>query len=88
VFSSLGSDIVLDALQEMSRHGLSSVAVVDDRDRLVGNLSMTDIKYLFKSGDMALLWCNCLTFISEALSESGLEQGRVSSEISGVADHA
>lgn len=38
------NDPVLEALAQMSKHGISSVAVLDQMGVVKGNISMTDVK--------------------------------------------
>lgn len=44
VISIHGEATVLEALTRMSSYGISSIAVVDINNSLVGNISMADIK--------------------------------------------
>jgi CBS domain-containing protein len=64
---------VLDALQRMSEHYISSVAVVDPAGTLVGSISMADIRFIFQHGRYHRLWMNCSQFLTLALSQKGLE---------------
>jgi CBS domain-containing protein len=75
----IADSIVLDAMEIMSEHAVSSIAVVDTTGTLLGNISMADIRYVIKNGRFNRLWLPCLQFISSALSAKGLENhGRVS----------
>jgi len=68
---------VLEAFKLMSESGVSSVAVVDAGRRLVGNISISDVRFLFKHVSMRALWKTCVDFISSNLYEEGLERGKV-----------
>jgi predicted transcriptional regulator len=73
-----GDETLLAALKKMREHGHSGIAIIDYNNKLIGNLSMADIKYLFKVGKISFLWKTCSEFISKALIEEGIERGRVS----------
>ncbi|EPZ31435.1 CBS-domain-containing protein [Rozella allomycis CSF55] len=66
---------VLEALSLMSAKGISSVAVVDagSGESLVGNISMTDIKYILKQNRYSRLWQTCSHFVSLVLTQEGLQ---------------
>ncbi|ORX96704.1 cystathionine beta-synthase [Basidiobolus meristosporus CBS 931.73] len=71
---------VIDAMALLIRSGLSSVAVVDPSDRVLGNISLSDVKqYIQKNYRQAILHGTCLQFISQIRMDQGLECG---------ADHA
>jgi CBS domain-containing protein len=72
---------VLEAFNLMTEKGISSVAVVDASCHLVGNISISDVRFLFKHVSMRALWKTCVDFISSNLFEDGLERGKVSSII-------
>ncbi|WQF85166.1 Putative CBS domain-containing protein [Colletotrichum destructivum] len=69
--SSLG-----DALALMNAEGLTSVAVIDNGNNVVGNISTVDVKHLTNAADAPLLQSSCMHFISVILSERGVEHGR------------
>ena len=60
--------IVLRALSEMSKKGVTSVAVVDSNEKLLGSISMTDIKYIFKHSRFSRLQMPCGKFLTVILS--------------------
>jgi hypothetical protein len=64
---------VLDAMERMSEYSISSIAVVDPMNNLLGNISMADIRFIFQHGRYNRLWMPCLQFVSAALSQKGLE---------------
>ena len=70
-------ETLLKALKKMTENGISSIAVVNAGRRLVGNISISDVRYLFKHNSMKSLWKTCVEFISSNLYEEGLERGKV-----------
>ncbi|CAO3684818.1 unnamed protein product [Rhizopus stolonifer] len=68
---------VLDALSLMSKHGISSVAVLGHMDIILGNISMTDIKFVMKSYRHQILWKTCFQFVSIVRTQQGVEDGQV-----------
>lgn len=73
---------VLEAMQKMSDYGISSVAVIDSCNTLLGNISMADIRFIFQHGNYHRLWVPCSRFLSMTLSQKGLENdGRVKSRV-------
>ncbi|KAI9218100.1 hypothetical protein BC828DRAFT_369588 [Blastocladiella britannica] len=54
---------VLDALQAMHAHRVSSVAVVDATDRLLGNISASDVKHIMRHLRYGVLFETCSQFI-------------------------
>ncbi|KAK5993116.1 Protein SDS23 [Cladobotryum mycophilum] len=74
---SVNSDVPLtDALTTMYEEGLSSVAVVDNGQNVVGNISTKDVRHLTSSSNAPLLGESCMHFISIILNERGLEEGQ------------
>ena len=68
---------VLTALSMMSEIGLSSIAVVDSTEKILGSISMTDIKYIFKFSRYYFLRETCGNFLTMILTSQGLEnEGR------------
>ncbi|RCH95336.1 Protein sds23 [Rhizopus stolonifer] len=67
---------VLDALSLMSKHGISSVAVLGHMDIILGNISMTDIKFVMKSYRHQILWKTCFQFVSIVRTQQGVEDGQ------------
>ncbi|CEI95756.1 hypothetical protein RMCBS344292_09934 [Rhizopus microsporus] len=66
---------VLNALMIMSQHGVSSLAVVSS-DKIIGNISMTDVKHVMKSYRHGLLWKTCFQFVSYIKLEQGIIEGQ------------
>ncbi|ORX49198.1 CBS-domain-containing protein [Hesseltinella vesiculosa] len=67
---------VLEALSQMSEHGVSSVAVLGHMGVILGNISMTDVKYVLKSVHHRLLWETCIQFVSLIRTQQGIEDGQ------------
>ncbi|RIB25299.1 hypothetical protein C2G38_510195 [Gigaspora rosea] len=76
VISALSDSFVLDALTMMIKNGLSSIAIVDSEGMLLGNISMTDVKYVLRSYSHSLMWKTCHQFVSHVRSGQGLEDGQ------------
>lgn len=69
--------LVVDALRLMSENAVSSVPVVDAEGAIVGNISMTDIKFVFQRQQFVDLWSTCLHMITTILCQTGIEnEGR------------
>ncbi|CAM0137986.1 cell separation during budding [Umbelopsis sp. WA50703] len=66
---------VLDALTLMSKFGVSSLAVVGQMGVLLGNISITDVKYVIKSKN-SLLWNTCFQFVGFVRSRQGIDDGQ------------
>jgi hypothetical protein len=60
----------------MNDEGLSSLAVVDNSQNVIGNISTTDVKHLTKTSALRLLKSSCIHFISVILSSRGLDDGK------------
>ncbi|KOS23433.1 Protein SDS23 [Escovopsis weberi] len=74
---SVNSDVPLtSALITMYEEGLSSIAVVDHGQNVVGNISTKDVRHLTSSSSAPLLSESCMHFISIILNERGLEKGQ------------
>ncbi|KKA27200.1 hypothetical protein TD95_002097 [Thielaviopsis punctulata] len=65
-----------DALLLMYNEGLSSLAIVDAHQKVVGNISTVDVRHLTTSSSAPLLHSSCLHFISVILNARGVDQGR------------
>ena len=61
----------------MADHGVSSVPLVDHGNKLVGSLSMSDVKYVLRGFRYNMLWRSCFQFISHVRNHQGLEDGKV-----------
>ncbi|KAM4062274.1 CBS domain-containing protein [Hirsutella rhossiliensis] len=74
---SVNSDAPLsDALTLMNDEGLTSIAVVDNGQNVVGNISSKDVRHLTTASRAPLLNGTCMHFISVILNERGVEQGQ------------
>ncbi|PNY30030.1 Protein SDS23 [Tolypocladium capitatum] len=74
---SVNSDAPLsDALTLMNDEGLTSVAVVDNGQNVVGNVSSKDVRHLTTTSSAPLLSGSCMHFISVILNERGVEKGQ------------
>lgn len=71
-----GEDNVIDAFYKMHVDGISSLAVVDSHDHLLGNISVTDVQQVTKSSQSHILFKSCLHFISVILNSRGLDNGK------------
>ncbi len=60
----------------MNKH-LSSLAVVGHSGELIGNLSMSDLKWILKNSKYGFLYGSVLKFVSYVDQQQGLESGRV-----------
>ncbi|CAO3594206.1 unnamed protein product [Absidia cylindrospora] len=67
---------VLDALSQMSKYGVSSVAVLGHMGVILGNISMTDVKHVLKSYHHRLLWDTCFQFVSLIRNQQGIDDGQ------------
>lgn len=76
VISINGDKLVIDALQKMHDEKVSSVAVIDSGNNLLGNISVVDARLLTKSSQKSLLHTTCKSFLSVILSKRGLEDGK------------
>ncbi|CAG8487274.1 5417_t:CDS:2 [Ambispora leptoticha] len=50
--------------------------ITDENGMLIGNISMSDIKYILRSDRHSLLWRTCHQFVSHVRSRQGLEDGQ------------
>ena len=76
VISIHGDKLVIDALQKMHDDGVSSLAVTDSKNNLLGNISVVDARLVTKSSQKSLLHSSCKSFLSVILSKRGLEDGK------------
>ncbi|KAG7900463.1 hypothetical protein KL907_004581 [Ogataea polymorpha] len=76
VISIYGDQLLIEALVKMHDLMISSLAVVDRNNQLLGNISVTDVKLVSKSSKSDLLYKSCLHFISVILNSRGLENGK------------
>ncbi|KAI9140050.1 hypothetical protein BKA69DRAFT_1039642 [Paraphysoderma sedebokerense] len=73
IISVPSSATVLQALQSMHDHRISSVAVVDNGNKLLGCISVTDVKYVLISIRRGVLSNNCAQFINKIKTTQMLE---------------
>ncbi|MCJ1393419.1 cell separation during budding [Xylographa bjoerkii] len=76
VISINGDKPLKEALVLMDGEGVSSLAVVDNQQNVVGNISTVDVKLLTKSSSAPLLDNTCIHFISVILSTRGMNDGK------------
>lgn len=60
----------------MHDEGLTSIAVVDNGQNVVGNISTKDVRHLTTTSSAPLLSESCMHFLSVSLNERGVEKGR------------
>ncbi|CAL9738374.1 protein Sds23p [Monosporozyma servazzii] len=75
VISIYGDEPLINALYKMHSERISSVAVIDSNNILIGNISVTDVKHLTRTSQYPLLQNTCRHFISIILNNRGLENG-------------
>ncbi|KAG5960722.1 hypothetical protein E4U58_004567, partial [Claviceps cyperi] len=68
--------ISIIALALMNDEGLTSIAVVDSGQNVVGNISTKDVRHLTTTSSAPLLSDSCMHFLSVILNERGVEKGR------------
>lgn len=71
-----GTQPLIDALLKMYTNQISSIAIIDSNQILLGNISVTDIKYLTHISQYPLLFNTCKHFISYILNKRGLDDGK------------
>lgn len=76
VVSINGDRHVIEAFKIMHQDGVSSVAVTDSSNNLLGNISIVDVRLLTKSSQKHLLHTSCKQFLSIILNERGLNDGQ------------
>ncbi|KAM0683884.1 cell separation during budding [Mitosporidium daphniae] len=70
------SELLIEAIRKMRVNSVSSVAVVEKNNLIVGHLSASDLQYLiFKKDPKSFLFQPVLPFISMVLSEIGISRG-------------
>jgi CBS domain-containing protein len=55
---------------------ISSIAVIDQNKRLVGNISLTDVQYVARTSSSHLLRATCAHFLSVIKFEQGVRDGQ------------
>ncbi|KAI9823288.1 MAG: cell separation during budding [Thelocarpon impressellum] len=76
VMSINGDKPLTDALELLNSEGVSSLAVVDNKMNVVGNISTVDVRHLTRSSSLPLLQSSCIHFISVILSDRGVNDGK------------
>lgn len=76
VISIHGDELVIDALQKMHDDGVSSLAVTDSSNNLLGNISIVDVRLVTKASQKSLLRSTCKNFLSVILNKRGLDDGK------------
>ena len=76
VISIRGEEPLIMALFKMHSERISSIAVVDQLNNLIGNISVTDVKHVTRTSQYPLLHNTCRHFISVILNSRGLEMGK------------
>lgn len=71
-----GTEPLIEALLKMFTNQISSIAIIDSNQMLLGNISVTDIKYLTHISQYPLLFNTCKHFISYILNKRGLDDGK------------
>lgn len=71
-----GDEYVIAALRKMNAQNVSSLAVVDGSNNLLGNISVVDVRLVSKSSQSHLLKATCSHFLSVILNARGLEDGK------------
>jgi len=71
-----GTEPLIEALLKMYTNQISSIAIIDANQMLLGNISVTDIKYLTHISQYPLLFNTCKHFISYILNKRGLDDGK------------
>lgn len=83
-----GTKPLIEGLFKMYTNQISSIAVIDSNQMLLGNISVTDIKYLTTFAQYPLLFNTCKNFISYILNKRGLDDGKDSFPIFHVHMHS
>ncbi|KAG6004331.1 hypothetical protein E4U21_001144 [Claviceps maximensis] len=76
IISVISDEPLSSALTLMNDEGLTSIAVVDNGQNVVGNISTKDVRHLTTTSSAPLLSDSCMHFLSVILSERGVEKGR------------
>lgn len=67
---------LIEALYKMFYERISSLAVIDRKGFLIGNISIVDVQNITSSQNSHLLFKSVLNFISYNLSQKGIEEGK------------
>lgn len=69
-------DSVLDALRLMHEHGISSLAIVEEINKLIGTISITDLREIVNSRrNWKHLYDQVFMFFQNTVSKLGIERG-------------
>jgi len=60
----------------MNSRGISSIAVVDSQNGLVGNISIVDVQYVARTSSAHLIRSTCAHFLSVIKFEQGVRDGQ------------
>lgn len=80
--------VVLEALGMMQENFISSVGVVDENGSLIGVLSMTDIRHVFREKAFAVLKSTAHDFLAEIRQRYSKVQGKASYPVFAVRPNA
>jgi CBS-domain-containing membrane protein len=76
VFSVQMEAMVVDALEVICKNGVSSVAVVDQKGHLFGNISLSDIKHVLQHHKQSLLYASCAQLVAHVKMDQGAKTGQ------------
>ncbi|OZJ03288.1 hypothetical protein BZG36_03753 [Bifiguratus adelaidae] len=76
VMSVPSDTMVVNALEVINSKKISSLAVVNPNGVMVGNISMTDVKYIVKSHHHSHLFLTCFQLVSKVRFDKGVEDGQ------------
>lgn len=68
--------LLIEALQKMFDERVSSLAVIDRKKSLIGNISIVDVKNVSSTKNSHLLFKSVIHFISYNLTQKGIEEGQ------------
>lgn len=71
-----GDNQLIEALHKMFVERISSLAVIDRKGNLLGNISIVDVRNISSTKNSHLLFKSVLNFISYNLSQKGIEEGK------------
>jgi len=67
------SNSVLNGMITMHKNGVASVAIVDRQFKMIGTISLSDIKFIVRRKMFAAFWKSCHEFISYVRCQQALE---------------
>lgn len=71
-----GDNQLIEALHKMFTERVTSLAVIDRKGNLLGNISIVDVKNISSTKNSHLLFKSVLNFIGYNLSQKGIEEGK------------